>query len=81
MTAQSLQGKRALVTHADVFMGPALCEMLASQGAIVIGSASRARCHWGDWWVRRKTPPLWPTCAATRPTASLARCFRCAAAG
>ena len=38
MTAQSLQGKRVLVTHADAFMGPVLCEVLAAQGAIVIAS-------------------------------------------
>ncbi len=31
-----LQGLRILVTQADVFMGPALCEVLASQGATVL---------------------------------------------
>lgn len=31
-----LQGLRILVTQADVFMGPALCEVLASHGAVVL---------------------------------------------
>ncbi len=31
-----LQGKRILVTQADEFMGPALCEVLAGQGAQVV---------------------------------------------
>ncbi len=36
---QTLSGKRILVTQADAFMGPALCEVLAQHGAIVIASA------------------------------------------
>ncbi len=39
MPASSLlQDKRVLVTHADAFMGPVLCEVLAAHGAIVIPS-------------------------------------------
>ena len=34
----TLDGKRVLVTQADAFMGPALCEVLAEQGASVIAS-------------------------------------------
>jgi 2-keto-3-deoxy-L-fuconate dehydrogenase len=33
-----LQGKRILVTQASDFMGPALCEVLAQQGAVVVAS-------------------------------------------
>lgn len=36
---QTLSGKRILVTQANSFMGPALCEVLAHHGAIVIASA------------------------------------------
>ena len=36
MSNQLLLGKRVLVTHADAFMGPVLCEVLASHGATVI---------------------------------------------
>jgi len=35
MSHQSLSGKRVLITHADAFMGPVLCEVFASHGAIV----------------------------------------------
>jgi 2-keto-3-deoxy-L-fuconate dehydrogenase len=38
MSSQSLLGKRVLVTQADVFMGPVLCEVFARHGATVIGS-------------------------------------------
>ncbi len=38
MTQQSLLGKRVLVTQADQFMGPVLCEVLARHGAAVIAS-------------------------------------------
>lgn len=38
MSHLKLSGKRILVTHADLFMGPALCEVLAEQGAEVIAS-------------------------------------------
>ena len=38
MTQQSLLGKRVLVTQADQFMGPVLCEVLARHGASVIAS-------------------------------------------
>lgn len=34
-----LKGLRILVTQADVFMGPALCEALATQGATVLADA------------------------------------------
>ena len=33
-----LEGQRILVTHADGFMGPALCDGLAAEGATVIAS-------------------------------------------
>lgn len=33
-----LDGKRVLITQADAFMGPTLCEVFAEQGAIVIAS-------------------------------------------
>ena len=33
MFRQSLLGKRVLVTQADVFMGPVLCEVFAERGA------------------------------------------------
>ncbi|MBT9506315.1 SDR family oxidoreductase [Rhodoferax sp.] len=38
MSTENLRNKRVLVTHADQFMGPMLCEVLTSQGAIVIPS-------------------------------------------
>jgi 2-keto-3-deoxy-L-fuconate dehydrogenase len=38
MSDQSLLGKRVLVTHANTFMGPVLCEVFASHGATVIAS-------------------------------------------
>ena len=36
---QILSGRRILVTQATSFMGPALCEVLAQQGAIVIANS------------------------------------------
>lgn len=36
MPDQNLQGKRVLITHADRFMGPVLCEVFAEHGATVI---------------------------------------------
>ena len=39
MPDKSLQGKRALITHADAFMGPVLCEVFAGHGAIVIANS------------------------------------------
>lgn len=36
MSAKMLPGKRILVTQADAFMGPVLCEVLAEHGAAVI---------------------------------------------
>jgi 2-keto-3-deoxy-L-fuconate dehydrogenase len=39
MSDQILLGKRVLVTHADAFMGPVLCEVFASHGATVIPSS------------------------------------------
>jgi len=41
MANHSLLGKRVLVTQADVFMGPALCEVFAEHGATVIASTDR----------------------------------------
>lgn len=38
MTDQSLAEKRVLVTQADAFMGPVLCEVFAGHGATVIAS-------------------------------------------
>lgn len=38
MSNQILLGKRVLVTHADAFMGPVLCEVFAKHGATVIQS-------------------------------------------
>ena len=36
MADLSLQGKRVLITHANVFMGPDLCEAFEQHGALVI---------------------------------------------
>ena len=36
MSATNLRGKRVLVTQADAFMGPALCEVFAEHGAAVV---------------------------------------------
>ncbi len=36
MSSPSLRGKRVLITQADEFMGPALCEVFAAQGADVV---------------------------------------------
>ncbi|MGP6157496.1 MAG: SDR family oxidoreductase [Vulcanimicrobiaceae bacterium] len=38
MPHRSLQGKRALVTQAHDFMGPALCDVLSQYGATVVSS-------------------------------------------
>lgn len=38
MQSASLAGKRVLVTHADAFMGPVLCEVFGEHGATVIAS-------------------------------------------
>jgi 2-keto-3-deoxy-L-fuconate dehydrogenase len=40
MNHQSLKGKRVLVTHADLFMGPMLCEVFAEHGAVIIASTN-----------------------------------------
>ena len=40
MSQAMLQNKRILVTHADLFMGPVLCEVLAAHGAKVIASTA-----------------------------------------
>jgi 2-keto-3-deoxy-L-fuconate dehydrogenase len=40
MPGTSLQGKRILVTQADDFMGPTLCQVLAEHGAEVIASSA-----------------------------------------
>jgi 2-keto-3-deoxy-L-fuconate dehydrogenase len=39
MPTSSLQGKRVLITQADAFMGPALCEVFREHGATVIADA------------------------------------------
>jgi 2-keto-3-deoxy-L-fuconate dehydrogenase len=38
MSQPTVAGKRILVTHADQFMGPTLCEVLTEHGATVIAS-------------------------------------------
>ena len=38
MPDRSLTGRRVLITQADVFMGPVLCEVFADHGATVIAS-------------------------------------------
>lgn len=38
MSNPILRGKRALITHADAFMGPVLCDVFARHGATVIAS-------------------------------------------
>lgn len=38
MSNSILQGKRILITQADAFMGPVLCEVFAGHGAFVIAS-------------------------------------------
>lgn len=38
MSSSILQGKRILITQADAFMGPVLCEVFAEHGAFVIAS-------------------------------------------
>ena len=38
MSSQILLGQRVLITHADAFMGPILCEVFANHGATVISS-------------------------------------------
>jgi len=38
MSNHSLSGKRVLITQADVFMGPVLCEVFAGHGATVIAN-------------------------------------------
>jgi 2-keto-3-deoxy-L-fuconate dehydrogenase len=38
MSRSILQGKRVLITQADAFMGPVLCEVFAEQGAAVLSS-------------------------------------------
>lgn len=44
MSNQILPGKRVLVTHADAFMGPVLCEVFANHGATVIPSTTPLTC-------------------------------------
>jgi 2-keto-3-deoxy-L-fuconate dehydrogenase len=38
MSSSILQGKRVLITQADAFMGPVLCEVFAEQGASVMAN-------------------------------------------
>lgn len=44
MRSLNLQGKRVLITQADSFMGPVLCEVFSEHGAVVIAS-SEALVH------------------------------------
>ncbi|MBL8416994.1 MAG: SDR family oxidoreductase [Dechloromonas sp.] len=39
MSCQNLAGKRVLITHADAFMGPVLCQVFAEHGATVIADS------------------------------------------
>ncbi|MBX3620181.1 MAG: SDR family oxidoreductase [Rhizobacter sp.] len=43
MAERTLEGKRILVTQADTFMGPTLCEVLAEHGATVIANRDPLR--------------------------------------
>lgn len=43
MTAKNLSGKRVLITHADAFMGPALCAVFGDHGATVVADTSPLR--------------------------------------
>ena len=43
MPQPTLRDKRILVTHADQFMGPVLCEVLSEHGATVIASTESLR--------------------------------------
>lgn len=40
MANKSLEGRCILVTQADAFMGPVLCEVLAEHGAVVVASTA-----------------------------------------
>ena len=40
MTTQLLSGKRVLITHADAFMGPALCQTFQRHGAQVVADTA-----------------------------------------
>ena len=40
MSNQNLSGKRVLITQADLFMGPVLCEVFARHGATVVASTA-----------------------------------------
>ncbi|MDI9335318.1 MAG: SDR family oxidoreductase [Cytophagales bacterium] len=39
MPNQMLLGQRVLITHADAFMGPVLCEVFANHGAVVMANS------------------------------------------
>lgn len=41
MSNKNLSGKRVLITHADAFMGPTLCEVFAEHGATVLPDTDR----------------------------------------
>jgi 2-keto-3-deoxy-L-fuconate dehydrogenase len=43
MSNQLLVGKRVLITHAEAFMGPVLCEVFARHGATVIANTDSLR--------------------------------------
>lgn len=40
MSNQNLSGKRVLITQADLFMGPVLCEVFSRHGATVVASTA-----------------------------------------
>lgn len=47
VSSQRLAGLRVLITQANEFMGPTLCEVFAEQGAVVLaddGPLTEARC-------------------------------------
>ena len=54
----TLSGKRVLITQADEFMGPALCEVFAEQGAEVVASMADAGA------ARSRGPGGGPACGA-----------------
>ncbi len=48
MAGMNLMGKRVLITNADVFMGPVLCQVFAEHGATV---PSFAQFLHNDHWL------------------------------
>lgn len=54
----SLTGQRVLITQADAFMGPALCEVFAEQGATVIASTADLTAPGAAAQVVREAGPI-----------------------